>query len=124
MDIFQKAWFGWVIRRLMDWGGWIGTFATFLMGVYSLLGPRGQELVNQALSGNWQSITLGSLVPVIILVVSQVFSFKATTKDQMVQDGTKVETPPEEKPATKAVVEKAVVEKKYKSPLERIFTWG
>lgn len=75
----------WLIRRIPDWGGWIGTFVMAVVGFYGTLSPGNQEIVNHLLSGNWQSITLGALVPFIVLVYSQVISLRATAKPKQVE---------------------------------------
>lgn len=74
----------WAIRRVLDYGGWIGTLAGGLILFYSQLTPGQQGLISGLLQGNWQDITLGSLVPFLVLVYSQVISFRATVKPQAV----------------------------------------
>lgn len=90
----------WLVRRVPDWGGWIGTFAMAVVGFYSTLTPGNQEIVNSLISGNWQNITLGALLPFVVLIYSQVISFKKTVQPQVVQtiDGTTVTTPLKEVP--------------------------
>jgi hypothetical protein len=120
-DFMQKAAVGWALRRLMDWGGWVGTFVTALVGIYNALPPSSKASVDQVLAGNWGEITLGSAWAIVLLIVSQVMSFRATTKDQVVADGTKVATPPENKAETKVIVKEAIQEKKSETLFERIF---
>ena len=74
----------WAIRRVLDYGGWIGTLAGGLVLFYTQLTPSQQSLVGGLLQGNWQDITLGSLLPFLVLVYSQVISFRATVKPQAV----------------------------------------
>lgn len=92
-NLFSQAALGWLGRRALDWGGWLGTFVVAALGFYNNLTPQQQESVGRILSGNWQEITLGSLVPFAVLVWSQVMSFRATTRPQIVtDDGVKIAT--------------------------------
>lgn len=79
----------WAIRRVFDYGGWIGTFAGGLFLFYNGLTPSQQNIINGLLQGNWQDITLGSIIPFMVLVYSQIVSFRATVKPQAVveEDG-------------------------------------
>lgn len=86
MGILNNVAIQWLIRRVPDWGGWIGTFVTILVGIYAAIGPAGQEVVNMAVSGNWQGITLGALVPLLVTIYAQVISYRATVKAQVVTD--------------------------------------
>ena len=74
----------WAIRRVLDYGGWVGTLGGGLVWFYMQLTPAQQRLVGGLLQGNWQDITLGSLLPFLVLVYSQVISFRATVKPQAV----------------------------------------
>ncbi len=92
MMLFKSALAGWLWRRLLDWGGWIGTIAAFFYGLYAALPPSSQAAVGRALQGDWQEITLGAALPVLAVVVSQVFSLRATIKPQVVTpDGKKAD---------------------------------
>lgn len=92
-SLFSPAALGWWGRRLADWGGWLGTTLSAVIGLYLALPEGTREDINQVLQGRWQDITLGSLVGFIVLVWSQVASFRATTKPQIVtDDGVKVDT--------------------------------
>lgn len=108
MGIFTKVAFGWLMRRVLDWGGWVGTFLLGIIGLYNTLPAQAQTAVQAALSGHWQNITLGSLVPLGALVISQVMSFRATVKPQVVTPaGVKVPMKDMPEPA-QTIVEKAV----------------
>lgn len=74
----------WAIRRVLDWGGWIGTLAGGLIWFYAQLTPSQQNMIDGLLAGNWQDITLGSLLPFGVLVWSQIVSFRATVKPQAI----------------------------------------
>lgn len=96
MSILSNVAVQWLIRRIPDWGGWIGTVGGGLLLFYNSLTPQQQNMINGLLQGNWQDITLGSLVPFAILVYSQIISFRATTKPETVTqtpDGTTVAVP-------------------------------
>jgi len=91
MTLFSSVTVGWLGRRVLDWGGWLGSFLLSLIGIYNSLPPTTQQVVQQAISGNWKEITLGALIPIFGLVVSQVMSWRATVKPQVVtQEGNKV----------------------------------
>lgn len=86
--MFQNVIWGWLGRRAVEVGGLVGTVAS----VYFALPPERQEIVNRILSGEWQDITLGAIVPFAIYLFSQVLSFRATVKPQVVTaDGEKVD---------------------------------
>lgn len=90
MKLFTQAGLGWLGRRVLDWGGWLGTTGVSLVTLYNSLPPTTQTAIQHAWEGHWQDITLGSLVPIAALVFSQVQSYRATVKPAMVTtDGTK-----------------------------------
>jgi hypothetical protein len=92
MSIFSSVALGWLGRRVLDWGGWLGTFLLTLIGLYNGLPPAAQAAVSAVIRGEWQSLTLGSLVPLAALIWSQVASFRATVKPQIVTpEGEKVD---------------------------------
>lgn len=98
----------WGLRRVLDWGGWIGTVGGGLALFYASLTPSQQNMINGLLQGNWQDITLGSLIPFLILIWSQVISFRATVKPQAIveEDGklvTNTLTPAKENEVKKTV---------------------
>lgn len=102
----------WLIRRVPDWGGWIGTIVMAVLGIYNAFTPAQQEVINQVFSGNWQGITLGALVPFIAVIYSQIISFRKTTQQQVVMnvDGKTVSTPLKDAPVAAETV-KAVTPK-------------
>lgn len=109
MGIFTSVALGWLGRRVLDWGGWLGTFLLSIIGLYNALPPAAQEAINAVLSGHWQDITLGSLIPLLALIWSQIASFRATVKPQVVTPrGEKValeQLPPAEQRSVTATVE-------------------
>lgn len=97
MRLLGTAGRGWLLRRILDWGGWLGTFLLAAIQLYNTLPPHAQASLQSALSGNWREITLGALVPLLGLVVSQVQSWRATVEPQVVTpEGEKVKLPPDE----------------------------
>lgn len=93
MSILSSVAIGWFSRRVLDWGGWLGTFLLSLIGIYNSLPPGAQEAIQAVLSGRWQDITLGAIIPLAALVWSQIASFRSTVKPQVVtNDGQRVET--------------------------------
>jgi hypothetical protein len=117
----QNVILGWLGRRAVEVGGLIGTVAS----IYFALPPERQDVVNRILSGEWQDITLGAIVPFGIYVFSQVLSFRATVKPQVVTpDGTKIALPKLD-PSTRAKVQVDVANKKIDAkkadPLKPLF---
>lgn len=89
--MFQHAAWGWVFRRLLDFGGIIATAVSFGFGVYAALPASSQDAVRTVLTGRWEDVTLGAFLPAVVAVVGAVVSYRATVKPQAVtRDGTKV----------------------------------
>ena len=86
--MFQNVVWGWLGRRAVEIGGLVG----LVWSAYAALAPGQQDLVNRIVTGKWQDITLGALVPFLIYAGSQVLSFRATVKPQVVTpDGAKTD---------------------------------
>lgn len=124
--LFTGAAAGWWGRRLLEWLGLGGSAIGGLFTLYNNMPPQLRGVLDRVLAGNWEEVTLGAAVPFAIYVVTQVLSFRATTKPQIVtDDGKKVST--NELPhATKSLVEaqaETVVARKKREPslLERMF---
>lgn len=81
----------WFVRRILDWGGWLGSFLLGVIGLYNSLPPEAQEAIQTVIAGRWQDITLGSLIPLIALIWSQIASFRATVRPQVVIDGKQID---------------------------------
>jgi hypothetical protein len=109
MSILSSVALGWFGRRILDWGGWLGTFLLTVIGLYNGLPPVAQQAIQAVVTGHWQDLTLGSLVPLAMLVWSQISSFRATVRPQIVtSDGQKVELD-KLQPAVQATVEATAV---------------
>lgn len=74
----------WFLRRILDWGGWIGGALLAVINTYNAMPPPLQAAVVTVIEGKWQEITLGSLIPLAALLWSQIASFRATVKPQIV----------------------------------------
>jgi hypothetical protein len=84
----QNVILGWLGRRALEVGGLAGT----VLAAYMALQPNQQDIVNRILTGRWQDITLGAFIPFLIYIGSQVLSFRATVKPQVVtNDGKKID---------------------------------
>lgn len=93
--IASNVLFGWLYRRLFDWGGWLAGGAGSLLTLFLQLPPDTQGVIIAILTGNWQAVTLAAVPGLIALIYSQVKSLKATKQSQIVSaDGTKIELPP------------------------------
>lgn len=87
--LFTRAGSGWLLRRVFDWGGWIGGTLGTLLALFASLDPVSQNAILGALQGRWQDITLGGAVGFIIWGLSQWRSWVATVKPH-VTDGDNV----------------------------------
>jgi len=101
----------WFLRRILDWGGWLGAFLLGVINFYNALPPPVQGAVVIIIEGRWQEITLGSLIPLGALVWSQIVSFRATVKPQVVVDGQQV--------SMKEIPQKTAVEELARTAIER-----
>lgn len=72
----------WLIRRALEIGGLVGA----LISVFLALPPDAQESIGQLLTGRWQDVTLGALVPLVIAAWGYVWSWRSTFKPQVVVD--------------------------------------
>lgn len=109
----------WFLRRILDWGGWLGAVLLGIINFYNALPPPAQAAVSTIIQGKWQEITLGSLIPLGALVWSQIQSFRATVRPQVVVNGQQV--PLEAIPQKTAVEEFAITAlgQKRKTLIER-----
>jgi len=90
-SFFSSVALQWFLRRILDWGGWIGGFLMVVINTYNALPPAAQVAVATIIEGRWQEITLGSIIPLGALVWSQIASFRATVKPQVVMGGQQLE---------------------------------
>lgn len=98
----------WWVRRFMELGGIVGAGLTAWNG----LPETTQGVILLLLSRNWQTITLGSLLPVGISLWGYAWSFISSNRSQVVVDGQTV--PMKELPQKTAVEEltRTVLEKR------------
>lgn len=87
--ISGNAALGWIVRRVFDWGGWMLTALGTILTLFANFDPATQAIIITVLQGNWQEMTLGSLVGLIPLAISQWRSWRATVKPQIVTAGKK-----------------------------------
>lgn len=73
----------WWLRRFLELGGLVGTGLT----AWNNLPPALQDTVLSFLSAKWETITLGSLVPILISLWGYGWSFISTKRPQVVVDG-------------------------------------
>jgi hypothetical protein len=128
----MSAFFGsiavkWFLRRILDWGGWLGGFLLFIINTYNNLPPPLQVAVVTVIEGNWQEITLGSLIPLGALVWSQIVSFRATVKPQIVTSDGQQTSLKELPPAKQVAVEEfaaTALGKRGETIIGRMLKWG
>ncbi|OEO32756.1 hypothetical protein VW23_009930 [Devosia insulae DS-56] len=83
----SSAALGWFLRRILDWGGWLGAALLAMINFYNALPPQLQVAIAKIVAGNWREITLGAVPGLVALVWSQIQSFRATVRPQVVIDG-------------------------------------
>jgi hypothetical protein len=83
----SSAALGWFQRRILDWGGWLGAALLAVINFYNALPPELQVAITKIVAGSWQEITLGAVPGLVALVWSQIQSFRATVRPQVVIDG-------------------------------------
>lgn len=90
MGIFTGLVGQWVFRRFLELGGIFGTLWAF----YSTLPPGAQEAIQQVLQGNWQNVTLGAIVPILMALFGYIWSFVSTTRPHVAtRDGKQIILP-------------------------------
>ena len=81
---------GWVWRRVLEVAGWLGVAAS----IYAGLPPEYQGVVLAILTGQGGTLTIGAGIGFAVYVWSQVMSYRATTKPQVVTGSkTKLDIP-------------------------------
>ncbi|HTN63512.1 MAG TPA: hypothetical protein VL147_18485 [Devosia sp.] len=78
--MFQNVILGWLARRALEMGGLIGAALT----AWNNLPPATQDAILAILGHNWQTITLGALVPIAVSLWGYVWSLLSTIKPQVV----------------------------------------
>lgn len=92
MSILSSVALGFFGRKLLDVGGWLGGVISAGLTFYAVASPAQQQVISDLLTGKWQDITLGALIPFIIWAWGQFMQFRATVKPQLVTPaGKKVE---------------------------------
>jgi hypothetical protein len=76
----------WWLRRFLELGGLIGV----ALKAWSELPPELQNTVILFLTAKWETITLGSLVPLVMAIGGYLWSFISTKRNQVVVDGQQV----------------------------------
>lgn len=113
MSILSSVALGFFGRKLLDVGGWVGGVAMAAFGFYAAATPAQQAVIGNILTGKWQDITLGALVPFIIWGWGQFMSYRATVRPQVVtSDGQKIQSLPDSVQATVEAAATAVPRRK------------
>lgn len=97
----------WWLRRLMELGGIVGAG----LAAWNGLDPVAQGVILALLSRNWDTITLGSPIPIAISLWGYVWSFISSNRNQVVVDGQQV--------AMKEIPQQTVVEELSRTAIER-----
>ena len=94
--ISSNAALGWLARRIPDWGGWLLGIIGGGLTLFMNLDPVTQMTITRVFQGNWQEISLGSLVGIAMLAFSQWRSWRATVNPHVVGGGEVIELTEEE----------------------------
>lgn len=129
-NFFTDVAVGWIKRRIPEFGGLavtLGSVALWLLDAYSRLTPQDQEAIGQLLSGNWKTVTLGTVAGLASWLFAQRNSFRATVTPQIVtEEGEKVETEKQLDRSLKDTIEQVVVDKAVPKPKKKmggLFDW-
>ncbi len=71
---------GWVWRRVLEIGGWLGVAAS----IYAGLPPEYQGVVIAILTGQGGSLSIAAVFGFAVYIWSQIMSFRSTVKPQVV----------------------------------------
>lgn len=89
-SIFQSAAAGWLGRRAQE----LGSLATILVPIYLAMPQDMKDSVHAIFSGQGGGLTISAAVGLVWYVWTQIQSYRATTKAQVVTtDGTKIALP-------------------------------
>lgn len=109
----------WLFRRFLEVGGIVGTLLT----AWGALPPELQDTVLAFLTAKWETVTLGSLIPVIVTVWGYVWSFISTKRNQVVIDGQQVPLKEIQQTPQKTAVEemaRTAIQKRGKTLMEML----
>lgn len=81
---------GWIWRRVLEIAGWLGVAAS----IYAGLPPEYQGVVFAILTGQGGTLTIGAGIGFAVYIWSQVMSYRATVKPQVVTSEKKKITVP------------------------------
>lgn len=112
-NILKNVVVAWLIRRAMELGG---IFA-IIVGVVQALPPSSQAALWRVLQGDWQNVPLGAIVGIIVAVWGYAWSFRSTTRSQIVTDNKQVpisELPQAKQTVVEEIGRTAVAKKKVK----------
>ncbi len=84
MGILENVRVQWLLRRIPDWGGQLIGWAGGLLALYNSVPAVYRPIIDQAIAGNWQSITLGGAFGFLAWGYAQVISYRSTTKPKEV----------------------------------------
>lgn len=84
--MLQNVILQWAFRRLLEVGGLGATLVTFYLG----MPPEVQAAIGKVFSGDWQSLSIGALIPVGVALWGYIWSFRSTTKPHVTADNKQV----------------------------------
>lgn len=97
MNVFDNIAAQWIIRRLLEVGGWLGAVASIFVG----LPPEHQAVVIAIITGQGGGLTISAAIGLAVYLYSQVLSWRATVRPQVITEyaGRPVQVPLEQLPA-------------------------
>lgn len=95
-----KLAFQFILRRVMEVGGILGSVVGFLLLVWNLIPAPSQQFFMGLVGRQWQEVSLGEIVayvwPAAIALWGYVWSARSTFKPQIVTDGEQLPLPKDE----------------------------
>lgn len=77
---------GWIWRRVLELAGWLGA----VLSIVAAMPPEQQAIIIAILSGQGGGLSIAAMFGFALYLWSQVMSFRATVRPQVVADGHKV----------------------------------
>lgn len=78
--VSQNAATGWVARRVLEVGGWLGAVVPMIMA----LPPEHQAVIVAILTGQGGSLSIAAVIGFGVYIWSQIMSYRETVKPQVV----------------------------------------
>lgn len=71
---------GWIVRRVLEVGGWLGAIVPMIMA----LPPEHQAVIVAILTGQGGSLSIAAVIGFAVYIWSQIMSWRSTVRPQIV----------------------------------------